>query len=100
MIGKRKTQLSVDNLKTMLKIHSYYVTNCKFELVNYGKDRIAEEICITMNDTHKEYKTDNDYNEEIENIIAQSSTDNNIKQIQFQELEILNVLDLDLMFKN
>jgi len=32
--------------------------------------------------------------------MAQLSTDDNIEQIQSQELEILNVLDLDLMFKN
>jgi hypothetical protein len=32
--------------------------------------------------------------------MAQSSTDDNIEQIQSQQLEILNVLDLDLMFNN
>lgn len=100
MVGKRRTRLSVDNLEAMSKIHSYYISNCKSELANYGKDRTAEEIRMTMDDT-EEYETDDDYNEEeIEKIMAQSSTDDNIEQIQSQQLEILNVLDLDLMFKN
>ena len=32
--------------------------------------------------------------------MAQSSSDDNIEQIQSQQLEILNVLGFDLMFKN
>jgi len=52
MVGKRRTWLSVDNLEAMSKIYSYYITNCKSELANYGKDQIAEEIRITMNNTH------------------------------------------------
>jgi len=102
MVGKRRTQLSVDNLEAMSKIYLYYITNCKSELANYDKDRTAEEIRIIMNNTHYvEYENDNNYNEEeIKKIIAQSSTNDNIKQIQFQQLEILNVLDLDLIFEN
>ncbi len=69
----------------MLKIYSYYITNCKSELANYDKDQTAEKIHITMNNTHYvEYENDDDYNEEeIEKIMAQSSTDDNIEQIQF-----------------
>ena len=86
----------------MSKIHSYYITNCKSELANYGKDQTAEEIRTIINNTHYvEYENDDDYNEEeIEKIMAQSSTNDNIEQIQFQQLEILNVLDLDLIFEN
>ena len=85
MVRKRRTQLSVDNLEAMSKIHSYYITNCKSELANYGKDRTAEKIRTIMNNTYYiEYENDDDYNEEeIEKIMAQSSTDDNIEQIQF-----------------
>ena len=74
-------RLSVDNLEAMSKIHLYYITNCKSELANYGKDQTAEEIRTIINNTHYvEYENDDDYNEEeIEKIIAQSSTDNNIE---------------------
>ena len=38
MVGKRRTQLSTDNLEAMSKIHSYYIANSKSELPNYSKD--------------------------------------------------------------
>ena len=81
MVRKRRTRLLVDNLEAMSKIYSYYITNCKSELANYGKDQTAEEIRTIINNTHYvEYENDDDYNEEeIEKIIAQSSTDNNIE---------------------
>ena len=50
MTGKRRTQLSVENLEAMSKIHSYYITNSKSELNNYGKDQTTDEICATLND--------------------------------------------------
>ncbi|PKK62489.1 hypothetical protein RhiirC2_779865, partial [Rhizophagus irregularis] len=68
---------------------------------NYGKDRTAEEIRTTLNDiryVEEEYDEIDDYNEE--EMVAQSSTDDNTEQIPPQELEILNILDLDLMFEN
>jgi hypothetical protein len=54
-----------------------------------------------LNDIHYvEEKHDeiDDYIEE--EMVAQSSTDNNTEQIPSQKLKILNILDLDLMFKN
>jgi hypothetical protein len=101
LIGKRRTRLSVDNIEAMSKIHSYYVINCKSELANYGKDRTAEEIHTILNDIHyveKEHDEIDDYIEE--EMVAQSSTDNNTEQIPSQKLEILNILNLDLMFEN
>ncbi len=102
MVEKQRTWLSVDNLEAMSKIYSYYITNYKFELANYGKDWIAEKIRTIINNIHYvKYENDDDYNEkEIEKIMAQLSTDDNIEQIQFQQLEILNILDLDLIFEN
>ena len=58
--------MTVDNLETMPKIHSYYITNSKSELANYGKDRTTEEICATLKDARRhieEYEID-EYNEE------------------------------------
>jgi hypothetical protein len=54
-----------------------------------------------LNDIHYvEEKHDeiDDYIEE--EMVAQSSTDNNTEQIPSQKLEILNILNLDLMFEN
>jgi hypothetical protein len=102
-IGKRRTRLSVDNLEAMLKIHSYYITNSKSELTNYGKDRTAEEIRATLNDVQRHIEEDEveGYNEEeMTEIVARSYTDDNLEQISPQELEISNILDLDLMFGN
>ncbi|PKY54734.1 hypothetical protein RhiirA4_473709 [Rhizophagus irregularis] len=79
----------------MSKIH--YITNCKSELANDGKERMAEEIRTTLNDIRYVDEID-DYNEE--EMVEQPSTDDNTKQIPSQELEILNILDLDLMFEN
>jgi hypothetical protein len=46
----------------------------------------------------EEHDEIDDYIEE--EIVAQSSTDDNTEQIPPQKLEILNILDLDLMFEN
>ncbi|CAG8654345.1 uncharacterized protein OCT59_027218 [Rhizophagus irregularis] len=67
----------------------YYVTNCKSELANDGKEKIAEEIRTTLNDIRYVDEIDN-YNEE------EPSTDDNTEQIPSQELKISNILDLDL----
>ena len=61
MTGKRRTRLSVENLEAMSKIHSYYITNSKSELTNYGKDRTTDEICATLNNARRhieEYEFD------------------------------------------
>ncbi|CAB4442833.1 unnamed protein product [Rhizophagus irregularis] len=58
---------------------------------------MAEEIRTTLNDIRYVDEID-DYNEE--EMVEQPSTDDNTKQIPSQELEILNILDLDLMFEN
>ncbi|GES77785.1 ribonuclease H-like domain-containing protein [Rhizophagus clarus] len=102
MIGKRRTRLSVDNLEAMSKIHSYYITNIKPELPNYGKDQTAEEIRTNLNNTFRNIEDDeiDEYDEEeMAEIVACPFTDN-IEQSSSQQLEILNVLDLDLMFRN
>ena len=102
MTGKRRTRLSVENLEAMSKIHSYYITNSKSELTNYGKDRTTDEICATLNNARRhieEYEIE-EYNEKQmeEMIMARSSDD--YEQIPLQELEISKVLDLELMFGN
>jgi hypothetical protein len=54
-----------------------------------------------LNDIHyikEEYDEIDDYIKE--KMVAQSSTDDNTEQIPSQKLEILNILDLDLMFEN
>ena len=103
MIGKRRTRLSVDNLEAMLKIHSYYITNSKSELTNYGKDRTAEEIHVALNDIQRDIEDDeiDEYSEEeMTEIVGRAFTDDNFEQIPSEELEISNILDLDLMFGN
>ena len=105
MVGKRRTWLTVDNLEAMSKIYSYYITNIKPELINYGKDRTAEEIRAILNDTCRNIEDDkiDKYNEEeMAEILARSLIDNNeqIPSQVSQQLEISNVLDLDLMFKD
>ncbi len=99
MVGKRRTRLSVSNLEAMTKIHSYYIANGKSELSNYGKDRTAEEIRKTLNDIHQwvEEENEDEHNEsEMTGQMVHSDDDD----IESQELEILNVLNLDLMFGN
>ena len=79
-----------------------YITNIKPKLTDYGKDRMAEEIRTTLNNTCRNIDDDeiDEYNEEeMMEIMARSFTDN-IEQIPSQQLEILNVLDLDLMFRD
>jgi hypothetical protein len=98
---KKNKTISVDNIEVMSKIHSYYVINCKSELANYGKDRTAEEIHTTLNDIHYVEEEHNEIDNYIEEeMVAQSSTDDNTEQIPPQKLEILNILNLDLMFEN
>ena len=84
----------------MSKIHSYYITNIKPELTNYGKDRTTDEICATLNDARRnieEYEIDDE--KQMEEIIMARSSDDD-EQIPFQELEISKILDLELMFGN
>ncbi|RIA80558.1 hypothetical protein C1645_838487 [Glomus cerebriforme] len=81
--SKTRTYLSVENLKAMSKIHSYYIANNKSELPNYNRDQTAEEICAILNNTHlyDDDEYDNEYNEaEMAEIIPT------------QNLEILNIL--------
>ena len=86
----------------MSKIHSYYITNSKSELNNYGKDWTTDEIYTTLNDAcrHIEEYEIEEYNEkQMEEIIMTRSLDDD-EQIPFQELEISKILDLELMFEN
>ena len=103
MVGKRRTQLSTDNLEAMSKIHSYYIANSKSELPNYSKDRTVEELCAILNDAHlcddDEYIDEYD-DEEMLKLVSNPFVNNNDEQVLSQGLEILNVLDLDLMFKD
>lgn len=102
MIGKRRTRLSVENVEAMSKIHSYYIANNKSELPNFSKDRTVEEIYAILNDAHlyDDDECNNEYNEtEIAELIARTITDNQ-EIISSQNLEILNIFDLDLMFKD
>lgn len=99
MVGKRRTRLSVSNLEAMTKIHSYYIANGKSELSNYGKDRTAEEIRKTLNDIHQRVEEENE-DEHNESEMAGQMVHSDDDDIESQELEILNVLNLDLMFGN
>ena len=44
MIGDRHTRLDVKKLEGMSKIHSYYLTSIKEELLFYGKDLNENEL--------------------------------------------------------
>lgn len=102
MTGKRRTRLSVENLEAMSKIHSYYITNSKSELTNYGKDQTTDEICATLNNARRhieEYEFDEYSEKQMEEIIMARLSDDD-EQIPLQELEISKVLDLELMFGN
>ncbi|CAB4463255.1 unnamed protein product [Rhizophagus irregularis] len=103
MTGKRRTRLSVENLEAMSKIHSYYITNSKSELTNYGKDRTTDEICATLNNARRhieEYEIEEYDEKQMEEMIMARSSDDDDEQIPLQELEISKVLDLELMFGN
>ncbi|CAG8688654.1 11188_t:CDS:2, partial [Ambispora leptoticha] len=41
---KHHSQLLVENLEAIAKIHSYYLANNKSELSYYGQDHLADEI--------------------------------------------------------
>ena len=103
MVGKRRIQLSTDNLEAMSKIHSYYIANSKSELSNYSKDQTVEELCAILNDAHlcddDEYIDEYD-DKEMLKLVSNPFVNNNDEQVLSQGLEILNVLDLDLMFKD
>ena len=77
MTGKRRTRLLVENLEAMSKIHSYYITNSKSELTNYGKDRTTDEICASLNNARHHIEEDEiEYNEErMEEIFMARSSD-------------------------
>jgi len=103
MVGKRRTRLLTENLESMSKIHSYYIANSKSELPNFSKDRTAEELRTILNDAHlcddEEYI--DDYNEEeMIKLVSSPPIDDDCEQVPSQDLEILNVLDLDSMFKD
>ena len=102
MTGKRRTRLSVENLEAMSKIHSYYITNSKSELTNYGKDQTTDEICTTLNNARRhieEYEFDEYSEKQMEEMIITCSSDDDEK-IPLQELEISKVIDLELIFGN
>src|SRR5205823_6751873 len=104
MMEKRRTQLLTDNLEAMSKIHSCYIANSKSELLNYGKDRTAEDLYTILKDAQLCDDEDDDgkYDEEeMMKLISDpfNGNDNN-EQISFQNLEILDVLDLNSMFRN
>ncbi|EXX63373.1 hypothetical protein RirG_152930 [Rhizophagus irregularis DAOM 197198w] len=87
----------------MSKIHSYYITNSKSELTNYGKDRTTDEICATLNNARRhieEYEIEEYDEKQMEEMIMARSSDDDDEQIPLQELEISKVLDLELMFGN
>src|SRR6185312_14072934 len=44
MIGDKRISLSVDNLESMAKVRSYYMTNIKSELNDYGKELTETEL--------------------------------------------------------
>ena len=103
MIGKRRTRLLTDNLEAMSKIHSYYIANGKSELPNYSKDQTAEELCAILNDAYlcEEEEDIDEYNEEeMAKFVSGPFTDDNNEQVPSQDLEILNLLDLNLMFRD
>ncbi|RGB29119.1 hypothetical protein C1646_672702 [Rhizophagus diaphanus] len=88
----------------MSKIHSYYIANSKFELSNFSKDRTAEKLHTILSDAHlcdddDEYV--DDYNEEkMIKLVSSPPINDDCEQVPFQDLEILNVLDLNSMFKD
>lgn len=99
MVGKRRTQLSVENLESMAKIHSYYIANSKSELLNYGKNRTAEEIHTILNDVQlwgdEEHGDEMNTNDDLTELMMRSYTDDDLEQIPSQNLKILNTLDLN-----
>ena len=98
MVGKRRTQLSVENLESMAKIHSYYIANNKSKLLNYGKNRTAEEIYAILNDVQlwgEEHDDGISTNDDLTELMTRSYTDDDLEQIPFQNLKILNILDLN-----
>ncbi|PKY58335.1 hypothetical protein RhiirA4_412077 [Rhizophagus irregularis] len=85
MVGKRRTRLLTENLESMSKIHSYYIANSKSELPNFSKDRTAEELRTILSDAY---------------LLSSPPINDDCEQVPSQDLEILNVLDLDSMFKD
>ena len=103
VVRKRRTRLLTSNLEAIAKIHSYYIADSKSELPNYSKDRTANELCAILNDAHlcddEEY--DDDYNEEeMTKLLSNPPIDNDCEQVSPQNMEILDVLDLNLMFRD
>ena len=95
-------RLNITRLQSMAQIHSYYITNSKSELTNYGKDQTTDEICATLNNARRhieEYEFDEYSEKQMEEIIMARLSDDD-EQIPLQELEISKVLDLELMFGN
>jgi len=43
MTGKRRTNLSIKNLESLVKIHSYYITNRTSELNLYNQKHTTED---------------------------------------------------------
>ncbi|GBC17690.2 hypothetical protein GLOIN_2v1769322 [Rhizophagus irregularis DAOM 181602=DAOM 197198] len=80
------------------------VDECKSELSNFSKDRTAEELRTILSDAHlcdddDEYV--DDYNEEeMIKLVSSPPINDDCEQVPSQDLEILNVLDLDSMFKD
>ncbi|UZO05933.1 uncharacterized protein OCT59_026271 [Rhizophagus irregularis] len=77
--------------------------SCRSELPNYSKDRTADELCAILNDANlcddDEYV--DDYNEEESiKLVSSPPVDDDREQVPSQNLEILQVLDLDLMFRD
>ena len=88
MVGKRRTQLSVENLESMSKIHSYYIANSKSELLNYGKERTTEEIYAILSDAQlcddEEYEGERDemgIDDDLTELMARSYTGDDREQI-------------------
>ena len=97
MIGKRRQNLSIENLESMAKIHQYLISNSKSELNYFGKDYDDNEIFELINNAYDllelDFEEDENINENIDNNFEDSDLFFNYSNIR-HVLKVEEIIDL------
>ena len=94
MTGKRRTNLSVENLESLVKIHSYYINNKESELNLYSKEHAADDIYQELYNAQIEEEEEEDQNE-TENINLDEYDLDDDEGTVWENLNLLEIIDLE-----
>jgi hypothetical protein len=95
MTGKRRTNLSIENLESLVKIHSYYIINKESELNLYSKEYTENEIYQELYNAQIEEEEEEEDKDEIENINLDDYDLDDDEETVWENLNLLEIIDLE-----